>query len=149
MMTRSLDEPSLADALHAGVTGFLGLDSSPDELTHAVQLVATGNSVLSRGVARKVFERVHEPRPVRGKGRAALPLSERESEVLDLLARGLSNVQIGNRLLLSPATVKDHISSIYTKLGVSNRVQAAVLAVQNRPAGRHSPDSPGLCAPAC
>lgn len=102
MMTRSLDEPSLAGALHAGVTGFLGQDSSPNELTHAIQLIASGNSVLSRGMAGTVFESVHEPRSAPGQGRTALPLSERESEVLDLLARGLSNVQIGNRLLLSP-----------------------------------------------
>lgn len=118
----------LADALQAGASGFLLKDTEPEQLVQAVRALAGGRSVLSPAVTRTVIAGYVDgsARPT-GETRVE-GMSPREKEVLGLLALGLSNAQIGRRLYLSPATVKDYVSAVLAKLAVSNRVQAAVVA---------------------
>jgi DNA-binding NarL/FixJ family response regulator len=118
----------LVQALGAGATGFLLKDTEPEQLRHAVRAVAAGNSILSPAVTRTVIDGYlgGGARPVDvARVRA---MSPRERDVLALLGEGLSNADIGRRLHLSPATVKDYVSAVLNRLGVANRVQAAVLA---------------------
>lgn len=118
----------VAQALGAGASGFLLKDTEPEQLVHAVRTLASGGSVLSSAVTRTVIDGYLNggARPVdiaRVRG-----MSPRERDVLGLLGLGLSNADIGRRLHLSPATVKDYVSAVLDRLGVANRVQAAVLA---------------------
>jgi DNA-binding NarL/FixJ family response regulator len=118
-------------ALQAGAAGFLLKDTPPRELIHAVQVVATGESMLSPTVTRRLIAHfADDPRAERR--RAALDrigkLSAREAEVLVELARGLSNADIGKALFMSEATVKGHVSHMLIKLDCTNRVQLAILA---------------------
>jgi DNA-binding NarL/FixJ family response regulator len=121
------------DALKAGASGFVLKDMPRDQLLHAVRLTAAGESPLAPAVLRRLVARfLDQPRqagpPVRN-GRLDR-LSERETEVLRLLARGLSNAEIAQELVVSPATVKTHVASILHKLEVRARVQAVVLAFE-------------------
>ena len=109
-------------AIEAGATGYLLKDAPPEELARAVRAAATGRSALAPAVARRLLDRVRAP------GRT---LTHRETEVLQLVAEGLSNQQISRRLHLSQATVKTHLVHIYTKLGVDSRT-AAVSAARHR-----------------
>ncbi|MEV4878467.1 response regulator transcription factor [Streptomyces cyaneofuscatus] len=125
MLTTFSSDGEIAAALRAGAAGFLLKDTAPQELAHSVRVLASGGTVLSPSVASNVVGgylagRLPDPRLDR--------LTAREREVLRLLGDGLSNAEIGHELLMSPATAKDHVSSIYTKLDLSNRVQAAVFA---------------------
>ncbi|WP_448624749.1 response regulator [Geodermatophilus sp. URMC 64] len=117
----------VAEALGAGAVGFLLKDTEPEQLIQAVRSVAAGGSVLSPAVTRTVIDGY-----LGAASRADLArvgaLSPREREVLGLLCEGLSNADIGRRLHLSTATVKDYVSAVLDRLGVANRVQAAVLA---------------------
>jgi DNA-binding NarL/FixJ family response regulator len=120
----------VAQALGAGAVGFLLKDTEPEQLIHAVRTLAAGGSVLSPAVTRTVINGY-----VGGSARSVDvarvgALSQREREVLALLGEGLSNADIGRRLHLSTGTVKDHVSAVLTRLGVTNRVQAAVVARQ-------------------
>jgi DNA-binding NarL/FixJ family response regulator len=129
LTTFDLDEPVFA-ALRAGASGFLLKDIRPAELAEAIRLVAAGEALLAPTVTRRLLDRFAGELP----GGAAPPslaaLSEREVEVLTLVARALSNDEIAERLTLSRATVKTHLSAILTKLGLRDRVQAAVLAYE-------------------
>lgn len=131
LTTFGLDEYVFA-ALEAGAVGFLLKDTPPFDLAAAIRTVADGGSVLSPSVTRAVVERfATRLPPVAGRddGRARLDrLTEREREVLVLVAEGSANVEIAKRLYLSEATVKTHVSRLLVKLGLANRVQAAVLA---------------------
>ncbi|MGW6564222.1 response regulator [Streptomyces sp. NPDC054975] len=129
VLTTFSAEEDVAGALSAGASGFLLKDTAPDELIHSVRLIAAGGTVLSAPVARAVVQ------GFLAQGPAAAPetdrpcsLTARERDVLALLADGLPNADIGRRLGLSAATTKDHVSAILGKLGVANRVQAAVYA---------------------
>jgi DNA-binding NarL/FixJ family response regulator len=117
-------------ALQAGADGFLLKDTPPLDLVHAVRVVAAGDSMLSPSVTRRLIDHVAETAPSSHGG--ADPrlddLSAREREVLVELATGASNAEIGATLFMSEATVKAHISHLFTKLGRSNRVQLAILA---------------------
>ncbi len=118
-------------ALHAGADGFLLKDTPPRDLQQAVRVVATGGSMLSPSVARKLITHVaggsSTSRRQAAQG-ALATLSPREREVLVELAKGLSNAEIGRALFMSEATVKAHLSHVFTKLGRTNRVQLAILA---------------------
>jgi DNA-binding NarL/FixJ family response regulator len=119
------------EALRSGASGFLLKDASARELADAVRLVAAGDALLAPGITRRLiaeFARLGGPRtpsrrPVEG-------LTERESEVLALVARGLSNAEIAGRLVVAEQTVKTHVSRILMKLGLRDRTQAVVLAYE-------------------
>ncbi|MEA2623853.1 MAG: hypothetical protein QOH61_2763 [Chloroflexota bacterium] len=121
------------DALKAGASGFVLKDMPRDQLVHAVRMAAAGESPLAPAVMRRLVSRfLDQPRQgsVPAHDRRLGRLSERETEVLRLLSRGLSNAEIAQELLVSPATVKTHVASILHKLEVRARVQAVVLAFE-------------------
>ena len=119
-------------ALRAGACGFLTKEVSPDELRRAVQVAAAGEALLSPSVTRRVVaEFAHRPVPAGDTGGRLAVLTDREREVARLVATGLSNDQIADRLVISPLTVKTHITRAIAKLGVRDRVQAVVLAYES------------------
>jgi DNA-binding NarL/FixJ family response regulator len=119
------------EALAAGASGFLLKDGPADELLRAVRVVAAGESLLSPAVTTRVIERFAR----RGGGTRAAPaldeLTPRELEVLRLLARGMSNAEIAERLVIGDATVKTHVARVLLKLGLRDRVQAVVTAYES------------------
>jgi DNA-binding NarL/FixJ family response regulator len=118
------------DALHAGASGYLLKDTPREELIKAVRGTVSGKTYVDPAIAGKVVEQVfsHQTQPT---SLVTSKLTEREIEVLRLLARGFSNTDISERLFLTEGTVRNHISSILAKLGVSDRTQAAVIAIQH------------------
>jgi len=119
------------DALEAGAAGYLLKDSEPDEIVRAVEAAVAGDTPLSPRIARLVVQRARmSPGGVEAAARLAEELTERELDVLRLLANGADNNEIAQTLFLSTTTVKRHVTSIVAKLGVSNRVQAAIWAVR-------------------
>lgn len=127
LTTFGLDE-YVSTAIAHGASGFLLKDASADELVAAIRTVAAGESVLAPSLVRTVFEQAR-----RAPNREPVPgiseLTERELEVLEHLAAGKSNAEIGQELFLSEATIKTHISRILTKLEVRDRVQAVIAAL--------------------
>ena len=119
-------------ALTAGASGFLLKDVSPEHLVAAVRLVQSGDALLAPAITRRLIERFaqrEEDRPA-SLHRDLSGLTPRELEVLRLLATGLSNAELADRLLLSPTTIKTHIGRILSKLDLRDRVQAVVLAYE-------------------
>ncbi len=129
LTTFDLDE-YVYEALRAGASGFVLKDDSPEQLIAAIRTVAAGDALLSPTVTRRVIQKfAGMPRPAPP---AELEeLSEREREVFRLMARGLSNAEIGQELFISETTVKTHVTHILSKLGLRDRVQAVVLAYQS------------------
>lgn len=130
ILTTFDDNEYVFEALRAGALGYLLKDVSGEELANAVRKVATGGALIEPSVARKVlaeFARLAPPTRAPEEGLAE-PLSEREREVLRLLALGLSNREIAERLSLAEGTVKNYVTSILQKMGVRDRTQAAVRA---------------------
>ena len=128
LTTYDADEPVFA-ALRAGASGFLLKDVRPSELVDAIRIVAGGDALLAPSVTRRLLDRFAAELP--GEGSAAPDLgdlTERELEVLRLVALALSNAEIAARLVVTEATVKTHVSSMLRKLGLRDRVQAVVLA---------------------
>jgi DNA-binding NarL/FixJ family response regulator len=126
LTTFDLDE-YVYEALRAGASGFVLKDDPPDRLLAAIRIVAGGEALLSPAITKRVIEkftRMPHPEPPREVGE----LTERELEVFRLIARGLSNAEIGQKLYISDATVKTHITHILQKLNLRDRVQAVVLA---------------------
>jgi DNA-binding NarL/FixJ family response regulator len=120
-------------ALRVGASGFLLKDVSPEQLVAAVRLVATGDALLAPSITRRLVERFARPAPAAPPPDSAPELStltSREREVLVLMARGLSNAELADRLTLSEATVKTHVARILSKLELRDRVQAVVLAYE-------------------
>ncbi|HWM05427.1 MAG TPA: response regulator transcription factor, partial [Actinophytocola sp.] len=129
--TFDLDEYIFA-ALRAGASGFLLKDTEPDELVTAVRVVAAGEGLVAPAVTRRLiaeFARVSAPPPPSGADPLA-DLTEREREILLLIAKGLSNTEIADALVLSASTVKTHVGNVLSKLGCRDRVQAVVLAYE-------------------
>jgi DNA-binding NarL/FixJ family response regulator len=145
---RILSDPALADvrivilttfetdeyifeAIRLGASGFLVKDTEPADLIKAIRVVAAGESLLSPGVTRRLIEEFAR----RAKEPLALPgiddLTEREREVMGLVALGLSNDEIAQRLVVSPATAKTHVSRIMIKLGARDRAQLVVFAYES------------------
>ena len=120
------------DALRAGATGFMLKDAPPEELVAAVRIVAAGDALLAPAVTRSVVEEFVRSPASPPKPPAALEeLTPREREVLDLLARGLSNPEICARLVISDATAKTHVARILQKLGLRDRVQVVIYSYEN------------------
>ncbi len=121
------DDDSVFAAMRAGARGYLLKGASPEETLRAVRVVAAGEAVFSPGIARRVMDYF-------GAARATAPaallpeLTEREREVLALVAQGYTNTAIAERLVLSPKTVRNHVSNIFSKLQVADRVQAVLRA---------------------
>jgi DNA-binding NarL/FixJ family response regulator len=132
ILTTFDDDAYVFDGLRAGALGYLLKDVSGEELAEAIRKVAAGGALIEPSVARKVlaeFTRLAEPAGSTPQERdLAQPLSEREQEILRLLARGASNKDIARQLFLAEGTVKNYISSILDKLGVTDRTQAALRA---------------------
>jgi DNA-binding NarL/FixJ family response regulator len=128
LTTYDLEEPLYA-ALRAGASGFLLKDVRPADLVDAIRVVAGGDALLAPSATRRLLDRflVTDVTPAARAG-SLDRLTEREREVLTLLARGASNAEIGERLTVTEATVKTHVSAILRKLEVRDRVQAVVLA---------------------
>lgn len=128
LTTFDLDE-YVYEALRAGASGFVLKDDPAEQLLAAIRTVASGDALLSPAVTRRVIERFTRiPRPTPPK--ALAELTERELEVFRLVARGLSNAEIGQELFIGENTVKTHVTHILAKLGLRDRVQAVVLAYQ-------------------
>ena len=132
LTTFDLDE-YVFEALRSGASGFLLKDAPAEELAAAIRVVASGDSLLAPGVTRRVIDAfVRRPAaPTKGPDPALSRLTPREVEVLGLLARGLSNVDIAERLFVSEATTKTHVSNVLGKLGLRDRVQAVIFAYEN------------------
>ncbi len=130
LTTFDLDE-YVYDALRAGAAGFLLKDVPPAELAAAIRTVAAGDALLAPVVTRRLIERfVALPAPRRADPGVLGELSGREGEVLRLIARGYTNQQIAEQLVLSTATVKSHVAHLLMKLGLRDRTQAVVLAYE-------------------
>ncbi|MFD1540576.1 response regulator [Nonomuraea guangzhouensis] len=128
LTTFDLDE-YVHEALRLGAVGFLLKDTPPRDLTAAVRTVAAGQAMLSPSVTRRLIDAFVDKAPSRSESarRRLASLTGREEDVIRALARGLSNAEIGRDLRLSEATVKAHVSRVLAKLGLTNRVQAAIL----------------------
>jgi DNA-binding NarL/FixJ family response regulator len=131
LTTFGLDE-YIVEALRAGASGFITKDVPAEELVHAVRVVAAGDALLTPAVTRQLLDRVARrlPAPVSHTPAALDELTEREREVLELLARGMSNAEIAAGLVVGEATVKTHVSNVLMKLRLRDRVQAVVLAYE-------------------
>jgi DNA-binding NarL/FixJ family response regulator len=127
LTTFDLDEYVYA-AVRAGASGFLLKDVRPGDLVEAIRLVANGNALLGPSVTRRLLERFVDEHASAGAAEAVARLTEREREILTLLASGLSNAELAQQLVLSETTVKTHVSSVLRKLGVRDRVQAVIVA---------------------
>jgi DNA-binding NarL/FixJ family response regulator len=126
------DDENLYDALRAGASGFLLKNSPPEQLVHAVRAAGAGEGLLSTAVTRRVIAELARHAPAEGLRPAALDeLTAREVEVLRLMARGLSNAEIADELVITPGTAKTHVSRILMKLGVRDRVGAVVFAYES------------------
>ena len=126
-------DDNVFDALEAGAVGFLVKDTPPAQLIEAVRAAMRGGAVISPGTTRRLVDRIVEARADRGvrRSQAVLDvLTGREREVLQMIARGLSNREIAGQLVISELTAKTHVSRVLGKLDLSSRVQAAVLAYE-------------------
>jgi len=139
LTTFDLDE-YVYEAIRAGASGFLLKDVQPAQLVDAIRVVEAGEALLAPSITRRLLDRFAHTLPgAEEKPSELASLTERELEVLKLLASGLSNAELAERLFLSETTVKSHISSVLRKLGLRDRVQAVVLAYE---AGLVRPGSP-------
>nr|WP_296767315.1 response regulator transcription factor [Rhodococcus sp. (in: high G+C Gram-positive bacteria)] len=130
MTTFDLDEHVLG-ALRAGASGFLLKDTPPVDLVSAIRSIAAGDAVVSPKVTKRLLSRfISEESPPTRDPAVLDALTDREREVLESLATGMSNAEIASHLVLSEATVKTHVGRVLTKLGLRDRVQAVVLAYE-------------------
>ena len=142
LTTFDLDE-YVYEALKAGASGFLLKDAPRDQLVGAVRTVAAGDALLAPALVRRLIEDfVRRPAPGARSPAELDALTERELEVLTLVARGLANAEIATRLFVSEATVRTHVTHILAKLGLRDRVQAVVLAYES---GLIRAGEPGEC----
>ncbi len=131
LTTFDLDE-YVYDALGAGASGFLLKDSPPEQLVTAIRVVAGGESLLAPSVTSRLIEKFAHTRARRRQPPPGLDeLTSRELEVFTLIARGLSNAEIAEALVVSDSTVKTHVARLLAKLGLRDRVQAVVLAYES------------------
>jgi DNA-binding NarL/FixJ family response regulator len=132
VLTISADDDDVMDAVMAGACGYLLKDSSIQELILGIRAAASGESLISPQIAAKVLRRLRsQSSSVDAAETIRAELSDREIEVLKLIANGKDNAQIARELFISPKTVKNHISNILMKLQIENRIQAAVYAVRS------------------
>jgi NarL family two-component system response regulator LiaR len=129
VLTSFATDDKVFPAVKAGALGYLLKDSSPEELIQAIRQVHAGESSLHPAIARKLLQELSRP-PEPQRPPTSEPLTEREVEVLRLLARGLGNQEIADQLVISEATVRTHVSNILSKLHLASRTQAALYALQ-------------------
>jgi DNA-binding NarL/FixJ family response regulator len=127
VLTMFEDDDSVFAAMRAGAKGYLLKDSGGDEVVYAIRAVASGEAVFGSGVAERIIGFFSGPRPATPR-RAFPELTEREEEVLSLVARGKSNQEIARQLFVSLKTVRNHVSNILVKLQVADRAQAVIRA---------------------
>ena len=132
MTTFDLDE-YVYEALKAGAGGFLLKDAEPEDIANAIRTVSEGTALIQPSVMRRLVNKFVKqdpsevkPKPVKKGQELDDPLTERESEILDLVAQGLSNQEIGEKLFISPATAKTHLSRIMQKTNCHSRAQLVV-----------------------
>ena len=130
VLTTYADDEWVFDAIRAGASGYLLKDTPRDELIKAIRGTIAGKTYMDPSIAGKVLEQVSNQH-IQPSSLITSKLTDREVEVLRLIARGLSNTDIANQLFLSEGTVRNHVSSILSKLDVSDRTQAAVIAIQH------------------
>jgi DNA-binding NarL/FixJ family response regulator len=131
VLTTFEQDDYIFDALSAGASAFLLKRTKPEELIAAIHTVAEGDSLLSPSVTRRVIDRMAaQPSPAATSARLDV-LTPREHEVLELVARGLSNREIADTFVIEESTVKTHVKKILTKLGVRDRVQAVIFAYES------------------
>ena len=138
LTTFDLDE-YVYDALGAGASGFLLKDVPAEQLIDGIRVVAAGEALLAPSVTRRLIEDFSRARPAREEPAGLDELTPREREVLELVARGLSNAEIAETLVVGETTVKTHVARVLMKLGLRDRVQAVVLAYES---GIVSPGQP-------
>jgi len=131
LTTFGLDE-YVVESLRAGASGFLLKDAPPEDLVEAIRIVAAGEALLAPSVTRRLLDRVASRLPPANDDTipALSELTERELEVLKLMARGLSNAEIAEKLVISETTVRTHVSRVLSKLELRDRVQAVILAYE-------------------
>jgi DNA-binding NarL/FixJ family response regulator len=132
LTTFGLDD-YIIDALRAGASGFLLKDAPTHEVVEAIRAVAAGDAVLAPGITRQLLDQVGRrlPAAVARAPAGLAQLTDREQEVLGMLAAGMSNAEISEALVLSEATVKTHVSRVLGKLGLRDRVQAVIYAYES------------------
>jgi two-component system NarL family response regulator len=128
----SAQEEDVTEAILAGASGYVLKDGAVEEVVAGIQAAANGESLISPRIATMLLRRMRLDEPADIEAPAMTPLSERELQVLRLVAEGKGNQEIGEALYIGQSTVRNHISSILMKLQVENRVQAAVRAVRDR-----------------
>jgi DNA-binding NarL/FixJ family response regulator len=132
VLTISVDDEDVMNAVMAGACGYLLKDSSIDDLIVGIRAAAAGESLISPQIAAKVLQRLRSQAKSEDAAETIrAELSDREIEVLKLIANGKDNAEIARELFISPKTVKNHISNILMKLQIDNRIQAAVYAVRS------------------
>lgn len=131
LTTFGLDE-YVVESLRAGASGFLLKDAPPEDLVEAIRIVAAGDALLAPSVTRRLLDRIASRLPSAEETTipALSELTERELEVLKLMAKGLSNAEIAEKLVVSEATIKTHVSRVLSKLDIRDRVQAVILAYE-------------------
>ncbi|HSD82982.1 MAG TPA: response regulator transcription factor [Anaerolineae bacterium] len=127
MLTMFEDDESVFAALRAGARGYLLKGALKAEIVRAIQGVASGEAIFGPSIARRLMQYFSAPRPA-APPKAFPELTEREREILDLIAQHHTNLEIAERLSLSPKTVRNHVSNIFTKLQVADRAQAIIRA---------------------
>ena len=130
ILTTYTDDEWLFNAIRSGASGYLLKDRPRKELIDAIKGTAAGDAYIDPSVARKVLENVNQPPEMR-KAKIKISLSPRESEILHLLSMGLSNSDIAQRLFLSEGTVRNYMSDLFSKLDVSDRTQAVIVALRS------------------
>ena len=131
VLTASHEDGDVMDAIMSGACGYLVKDSSIDELLAGIRAAANGESLISPAIAAKVLQQLRAAGSSPPEESSLAGLTDREMQVLRLIANGEDNAQIAAELHISPKTVKNHISNILMKLQIENRIQAAVLAVRS------------------
>jgi DNA-binding NarL/FixJ family response regulator len=133
VLTTYADDESIFGALEAGAMGYLTKDAGAQEIQRAIRTVHEGEALLDPVVQRRLIEQIHHGAPRRPASERSLPdgLTQREAEVLGLIASGLSNAEIAQRLFISEATVKTHINNIFSKAELRDRAQAVVYAIRH------------------
>ena len=131
ILTTFGSQEHVAQALHAGASGFLLKDATPEQLVHSVRVIASGEALLDPAITRALIQRALPALATSTTPPRFEALSERELQVLRSLAQGMSNAEIATALVISEATVKTHVSRLLTKLDLRDRVQAVVAAYQH------------------
>ncbi len=129
ILTSYANDESITEAIQAGAVGYILKDGSTDELIRALAAIKNGEAALDPAITRKVLNMMQKKT---SQAHPFADLSEREMEVLNLIAQGKTNAAISNELILSEKTIRNYISSVFLKLNLTNRVEAAIYAVQNR-----------------